>query len=38
LVTELLKISAELAPVPNPNMICIKHTARVTYVLSVLTL
>ena len=30
LVTELLKISAELAPVPNPNMIYIKHTARVT--------
>jgi hypothetical protein len=29
-VTELLKNSAELAPVPNPNMICIKHTARVT--------
>jgi hypothetical protein len=30
LVTELLKISAVLAPVPNPNMIYIQHAARVT--------
>jgi hypothetical protein len=37
-VTELLKNSSELVPVPNPNMIYIKHEARVSTYLVLLTL
>ena len=37
-MTELLKNSSELVPVPNPKMIYMKHKARVSTNLILLTL